>query len=70
MTNVNPEDQARIDAIEQALLARWPENRIAPTLERIAALVDILGSPQLTYPTIHVGLKALYRKTCINFSEY
>jgi dihydrofolate synthase/folylpolyglutamate synthase len=24
-------------------------------LERIAALVDILGSPQLTYPTIHVG---------------
>jgi dihydrofolate synthase/folylpolyglutamate synthase len=55
MTNISPEDQARIDAIEQALLARWPENRIAPTLERIAALVDILGSPQLTYPTIHVG---------------
>ena len=55
MNNINPDDQARIDAIEQALLARWPENRIAPTLERIAALVDILGSPQLTYPTIHVG---------------
>jgi dihydrofolate synthase/folylpolyglutamate synthase len=36
-------------------LARWPENRIAPTLERISALVDILGSPHLTYPTIHVG---------------
>ena len=55
MNNINPDDQARIDAIEKALLARWPENRIAPTLERIAALVDILGSPQLTYPTIHVG---------------
>ena len=55
MNNTNPDDQARIDAIEKALLARWPENRIAPTLERIAALVDILGSPQLTYPTIHVG---------------
>jgi len=55
MNNTNPDDQARIEAIEKALLARWPENRIAPTLERISALVDILGSPQLTYPTIHVG---------------
>ena len=55
MNNTNPDDKARIDAIENALLARWPENRIAPTLERIAALVDILGSPQLTYPTIHIG---------------
>ncbi|CAB4339123.1 unannotated protein [freshwater metagenome] len=55
MNNINPDDQARIDAIEKALLARWPETRIAPTLDRISALVDILGSPQLTYPTIHVG---------------
>jgi dihydrofolate synthase/folylpolyglutamate synthase len=55
MTHISPEDKARIDAIEQALLARWPETRIEPTLDRIAALVDILGSPQLTYPTIHVG---------------
>ncbi len=55
MNHINPDDQARIDAIEKALLARWPENRIAPTLDRIAALMDILGSPQLTYPTIHIG---------------
>jgi len=55
MTHTSPEDQSRIDAIEQALLARWPETRIEPTLERIAALVDMLGSPQLTYPTIHIG---------------
>jgi len=52
---ISPDDQERVDAIEQALLARWPETRIAPSTERIAALVDILGSPQLTYPTIHVG---------------
>ena len=51
----SPDDQERVDAIEQALLARWPETRIAPTTERIAALVDLLGSPQLTYPTIHIG---------------
>jgi dihydrofolate synthase/folylpolyglutamate synthase len=55
MNHISPEDQSRIDAIEQALLARWPETRIEPTLDRIAALVDMLGSPQLTYPTIHIG---------------
>ena len=55
MSAITPDDQARIDAIEEALLKRWPETRIEPTLERIAALVDVLGSPQLTYPTIHVG---------------
>jgi dihydrofolate synthase/folylpolyglutamate synthase len=52
---ISPDDQERVDAIEAALLARWPETRIAPSTERIGALVDILGSPQLTYPTIHVG---------------
>jgi dihydrofolate synthase/folylpolyglutamate synthase len=55
MNEISAEDQARVDAIEAALLARWPENRIAPTLERIQALVDALGSPQLSYPTIHIG---------------
>ena len=55
MEHISPENQARIDAIEAALLKRWPENRIEPTLDRIAALVDILGSPQLSYPTIHIG---------------
>jgi len=52
---MTPEEKARIDAIELALLARWPETRIAPTLDRISALTDILGSPQLAYPTIHIG---------------
>jgi dihydrofolate synthase/folylpolyglutamate synthase len=55
MNEISAEDQARVDAIESALLARWPENRIAPTLERIQALVDALGSPELSYPTIHIG---------------
>ncbi len=49
------EDQARLHAIEVALEVRWPETRIAPSLERISALVDMLGSPQLAYPTIHVA---------------
>lgn len=49
------EDQARLHAIEVALEARWPETRIAPSLKRISALVDMLGSPQLAYPTIHIA---------------
>ena len=45
----------RLAEIEQALLDRWPESRIHPTLERIALLTDLLGSPQLSYPTIHIA---------------
>lgn len=47
--------QERLHEIEQALLNRWPETRINPTLERIALLADFLGSPQLSYPTIHIA---------------
>ncbi|NCV76640.1 MAG: bifunctional folylpolyglutamate synthase/dihydrofolate synthase [Actinobacteria bacterium] len=47
--------QNRLDEVERALLNRWPETRIAPTLERIALLADMLGSPQLSYPTIHIA---------------
>lgn len=55
MSATSPDDQQRIDAIEEELAKRWPETKIEPSLERIAALVDALGSPQLTYPTIHIG---------------
>ncbi len=55
MSELTSQDQELLDTIEQALLTRWPETQIEPSLERIAALVDVLGSPQLTYPTIHVG---------------
>jgi dihydrofolate synthase/folylpolyglutamate synthase len=44
-----------VAAIEQALIKRWPENKIEPTLDRISALVDLLGSPQLSYPTVHIA---------------
>lgn len=35
-------------------MARWPENRIEPSLTRIASVVELLGDPQRTYPVIHV----------------
>ena len=50
-----PDELQTLDLIYKALLKRWPETRIEPSLDRIAALCDALGSPQLSYPTIHVG---------------
>ncbi len=41
------------DALAE-LDARQPEHMPKPDLERIRALADLLDSPQLTYPTIHV----------------
>ena len=49
------EDLELLSAVETALLKRWPEAKIDPTLDRIAALTDALGSPQFSYPTIHIG---------------
>nr|WP_245984591.1 folylpolyglutamate synthase/dihydrofolate synthase family protein [Streptomyces tateyamensis] len=40
--------------IEAELAKRWPENKIEPTLDRINALMDILGQPQHSYPAIHI----------------
>ena len=37
----------QLSQVEAALLKRWPESRIEPTLDRISALLDALGSPQL-----------------------
>ena len=39
---------------EAEILARRPEHTIEPTLDRIAALVSVLGDPQRSYPVIHV----------------
>jgi dihydrofolate synthase/folylpolyglutamate synthase len=49
------EDLEVIKIIEAALMKRWPESKIEPSLDRISALVDALGSPQLSFPTIHIG---------------
>lgn len=45
------DDMARVEA---ELRTRWPESKIDPTLDRIRALVDLLGDPQRAYPVIHV----------------
>ncbi len=50
-----PEGLQAFDLIEAALLKRWPETRLEPSLDRIRALTYVLGDPQLTYPTIHIA---------------
>ncbi|MDQ6935378.1 MAG: bifunctional folylpolyglutamate synthase/dihydrofolate synthase [Actinomycetota bacterium] len=39
---------------EDALLSRWPESRLDPTLDRIAEFTELLGQPQRAYPVIHL----------------
>ncbi len=45
---------ARLREIERAILSRRPEHAIEPSLDRIRALVNLLGDPQRAYPVIHV----------------
>jgi dihydrofolate synthase / folylpolyglutamate synthase len=48
-------DTDRYARVQAALLARWPETKLEPSLDRMAALVDLLGDPQRAYPVIHVA---------------
>jgi dihydrofolate synthase/folylpolyglutamate synthase len=40
--------------VEDALLSRWPESRLDPTLDRIEAFTELLGEPQHAYRVIHL----------------
>src|SRR3954452_24372906 len=40
--------------VERALLERWPETRLEPSLDRIEAFTELLGDPQRAYPVIHL----------------
>ncbi|QSR25600.1 dihydrofolate synthase [Nocardioides aromaticivorans] len=39
---------------EDALLSRWPETRLEPSLDRIRAFTELLGDPQRAYRSIHL----------------
>ncbi|MDF1490263.1 bifunctional folylpolyglutamate synthase/dihydrofolate synthase [Tessaracoccus caeni] len=41
--------------LTQSLTSRWPEHRVAPSLNRIAALMELLGDPQNAVPVIQVA---------------
>ena len=40
--------------VEDALLSRWPETRLEPSLDRILAFTEVLGDPQTSYPVVHL----------------
>jgi folylpolyglutamate synthase/dihydrofolate synthase len=44
----------RLGEVEREIAARRPEHQISPTLDRIAALVGLLGDPHRAFPVIHV----------------
>ncbi len=46
--------QDRLREIERAILSRRPEHAIEPSLDRIRALVNLLGDPQRAYPVVHI----------------
>ncbi|MGZ4516768.1 MAG: bifunctional tetrahydrofolate synthase/dihydrofolate synthase [Mycobacteriaceae bacterium] len=55
MSESTREQRAALAAVEAELNQRWPETTIDPTLTRITALMDMLGSPQRNYPAVHVA---------------
>jgi dihydrofolate synthase / folylpolyglutamate synthase len=52
---VDGADAGALRHVESALLTRWPESRVAPSLDRIRMLVDLLGEPQTAYPVVLVA---------------
>jgi dihydrofolate synthase/folylpolyglutamate synthase len=43
-----------IQEAEEALLSRWPETRLEPSLDRIRAFTELLGDPQRAYQVVHL----------------
>lgn len=50
----NLEIRKRMREAEEAILARAPEHQLQPSLDRITAVMELLGDPQRTFPVIHL----------------
>ncbi|NTY63254.1 bifunctional tetrahydrofolate synthase/dihydrofolate synthase [Mycolicibacterium sphagni] len=50
-----PDEIAALLQVEHLLDQRWPETKLEPSTTRIEALMEMLGSPQLSYPCIHIA---------------
>ena len=42
------------DEVEDALLSRWPETKLEPSLDRIEAFTELLGEPQRAFRVVHL----------------
>lgn len=50
----DPELDRALREVETELADRWNETKLEPSRDRIIALMDILGEPQRSYPSIHI----------------
>ncbi|MCW2629467.1 folylpolyglutamate synthase/dihydrofolate synthase family protein [Mycobacterium sp.] len=50
-----PDEIASLLQVEHLLDQRWPETKLEPSTARISALMELLGSPQLGFPSIHIA---------------
>lgn len=50
----DPETDKALREVEADLATRWGETKLEPSVSRIAALMDVLGEPQRSYPSIHI----------------
>jgi len=46
--------EKRLREIEREILGRAPEHDVEPSLDRIRAVMELLGDPQRTFPVIHL----------------
>jgi dihydrofolate synthase/folylpolyglutamate synthase len=50
-----PDEIAALLQVEHLLDQRWPETKLEPSTTRISTLLELLGSPQRGYPSIHIA---------------
>lgn len=50
----DPEADRALREVEAELATRWGETKLEPSVSRISALMDVLGEPQRSYPSIHI----------------
>ncbi len=48
------EISARMRAVEAEILSRAPEHRVQPSLERVEAVLDLIGHPERSYKVVHI----------------
>ena len=50
----NPRLAQTFAEVEDALLSRWPETKLEPSLDRIEAFTELLGDPQRSFRAVHL----------------
>lgn len=48
------EVSARLREVTEEILSRAPEHKVQPSLERVQAVLDIIGNPEKTYRVVHI----------------